>query len=193
MKLPAGFRGLLWVALAAGLHAEEKPAGEPAKSANWLVDGVAGQTADDAKLGASTADGRSTENSSRAYAKPDNGTANPLSSYLTTWMTPRDVEILKLRSADATTPGGTTITAQDRSVSQGPAANLRKNPYLSDPAAEPPISAKNPPVTPVAPAPVSLAPPPPKDAATPAKTPGPPADLLKSQDDAKYFPQLKRF
>jgi hypothetical protein len=66
------------------------------------------------------------------------------------------------------------------------------NPYL--PGVAPSVTAKpkprpNPPAT-TPPESASLAA---KDNAAPAKTAGPPAEVRKAQDDAKYFPQLKRF
>jgi len=195
MKFPPCLRCALLVALAAGLRAQEKPAEEPAKSANWLVDAMADKAADsrdDAKPGASQADGRSATAVSHVFPKPDDGAANPLSSYLATWMTPRDLEILKIKSTDANIPGGTTVSGKDRSAARGPATNLNKNPYLIDIAPEVATNAKEPPPAP-APKSLVLVPPAEKKDAAPAKTPGPPPDLIKSQEDQKYFPQLKRF
>lgn len=194
MKLSTGFRGVLLAALAVGLRAEEKPAGEPAKSGNWLVDAMADSTADsrsESKPGGSLAEGASRANASRSGSKPGDGAVNPLSSYLTTWMTPRDVEILKIKGADAHTPGIPAGSEQDRMVSRGTTPEPRTNPYLTDPVQAPTV-VKAPPSLP-APPPPSLATPALKNDAAPAKVPSPPADLLKSQDDSKYFPQLKHF
>ena len=194
MKISPGLRSVLLAALAAGLHAEEKPAGNPEKSANWLVDAMAEKTADPrdaSRPGVASADAGSATNA-RGYSKPEDGSANPLSSYLAAWMTPRDLEILKIKTTDANTPGVTTGPGQDRLVSRGPAQGPLTNPYLADPTPPTSISPKTPPTLPV-PAPATLAPPAPKNDAAPAKTPGPPADLIKSQEEQKYFPQLKRF
>ena len=189
-------RSLLLVVLVTGLRAEEKPASESGNSGNWLVDamsekpaGPKGGPAEAALLGARAPGTAAVQ----AGSRPDGSTVNPLSNYLATWMTPHDLEVLKLKDAEPnpTIPGG---TAGRRN--QPPAtltAGAPANPYLAGlaPAASADGKAPvNPPAALTRPAPAALAA---KSDAAPAKTPGPPAEVLKSQDDAKYFPQLKRF
>lgn len=193
MRLSPWLPGLLLVAMATGLRAEEKPANDAAKSANWLVDAMNEKSADPSDAAMS---GRSRSNGSlgkaSSYAQPQNNEANPLSSYLTTWMTPRDIEILKIKG-DADSAPGTVGSLDKRLEAQSaPTAKPAPNPYLVDLEPSHPVSAKPLPPLPVPPAP-SLAPAAPKNDAPPAKPPGPPPDLIKSQEDQKYFPQLKRF
>ena len=195
MKGPTSLRCLLLVVSAAGLQAEEKPAGEPNKSANWLVDGMAEKPADsrdDSKFGEARGDGRSTAKDPYAGTKRTDGVVNPLTSYLKTWITPRDYELLKAKGSDANPPGVPLGIARDPVAPAGMFPGMPANPYLVN--AVPGVTAKP------KPGPNSPATPPPESAslaakadAAPAKTAGPPAEVRKAQDDSKYFPQLKRF
>ena len=188
---------LLVVVLAAGLRAEVKPAEEPAKTGNWLVDAMAGKTAgaqDESKAKGLPGDARSGTNDPRAAYKPEEAGVNPLSSYLNAWMTPRDLELLKAQGADAPASASRPVAPASRVLPglNGRTPDPQGNPYVVDPTTTPTIAAKLPPPAP-APKPAATPLAEGKNAAAPAKTPGPPADVLKSQDDAKYFPQLKRF
>jgi hypothetical protein len=185
--------GLLLATLVLSLRAEEKPAA-PANSANWLVDAMAEKPAASRKelrADATHRDRGLLPNTASPYSLPQNRDANPLSSYLATWMTPRDIEILKIKEA---ADGGTTrpsSTPRSRSASGAPQSAPAPNPYLVELAPPTSPSAKIA-VPPPPPLPPSLAAPAPKKDA-PAKTAGPPPDLLKAQEEQKYFPQLKRF
>ena len=195
MTGPRQLRCMLLVALATGLRAEEKPAGEPVKPGNWLVDAMDEKSPASRGAAATVArPGESPVTASAAHAgsRPDDGAVNPLSSYLATWMTPHDLEVLKLKGPETNPTGGAGASSRGSTPRGSLTAGAPANPYLPGPAPVAPVDGKAPPVTPAAtlPAPASLAV---KNDATPAKTPGPPAEVLKSQDDAKYFPQLKRF
>ncbi len=195
MNGPSSLRCLMLMILAAGLRAEEKPTGETAKPANWLVDGVAEQTAgsrDDPKTGAAPGETGRRTNALRAGTKPDDEDVNPLSSYLKAWITPRDYELLKAKGSDANPPGANVETGRAARAPAGLTPGLQANPYLADAAPGVTAKPKTPPNPPTATPPVaaSLVV---KDDAPVAKTPGPPAEVRKAQDDAKYFPQLKRF
>ena len=195
MKGPSSLRCLLLVALATGVRAEEKPAGEPNKSANWLVDAMAEKPTDsqnDAKSGGAPGDGRSLAKDPYAITKPADGVVNPLSSYLKTWITPRDYELLKAKGTDVNPAGVPLGINRDATAPAGLFPGMPVNPYLAN--AAPDVTAKpkprpNPPAA-TPPEPASLAV---KDDAAPAKTAGAPAEVRKAQDDSKYFPQLKRF
>lgn len=117
---------------------------------------------------------------------------NPLSSYLATWMTPHDLEVLKLKDSTTNPTGLAGATGRSSKTRGGLTTGPPANPYLPVPAPMAPAEGKTPPGAPAAtlPAPASLAA---KTETAPAKTPGPPAEVIKSQADAKYFPQLKRF
>ena len=195
MNGPPSLRCLLLVVLATGLQAEEKPAGESEKSANWLVDAMTQQPAglrDDSKTGVVQGETGPRARAAHLGANPEDGAVNPLSSYLKTWITPRDYELLKAKGSDAQVPGVTAGAGREAMVPAGLSPGLPANPYLA--VADPGVAAKpkppqNPP-TATPPVSASLAV---KDDAAPVKTPGPPAEVRKAQDDAKYFPQLKRF
>lgn len=195
MKFSRCFRCLLLPVFAAGLRAEEKPAGEPAKSAGWLVDAMAEKTAgsqDESKSGAVPGDTRSTTNASLAASMPEAGAVNPLSPYLKAWITPRDLELLKIKGSGADPLSVATGAGLDAKTLGLLTPDVRANPYLADLVPGVPASVKAPQSAPAAPL-LAPAAPAAKNDAAPAKTPGPPADVLKSQDDAKYFPQLKHF
>ena len=142
---------------------------------------------------------------------------NPLTSYMSSWMTPHDFELLKVKSPE---PGLAVSTEKtlERPVAgelynglmrmENPMgagrmaaapAELRPNPYLADFTLGVPsagvreLMAMPAPNMPGYLPPASAIPPPPKSDSAPAKNQPNPIDLLKSQDDAKYFPQLKRF
>ena len=196
MKGPFSFRCLLLVALATGVRAEEKPAGGPNKSGNWLVDAMTGTPADspdDSKSGEAPGGGRPMARDQPAGTKPADGVVNPLSSYLKTWITSRDYELLKAKGSDGNPRGLTAGAGRDDALAPaGLTPGMPPNPYLPDAApgvAAKPIPRPNPPAA-TPPGSVSLAA---KDNAAPAKTAGPPAEVRKAQDDSKYFPQLKRF
>jgi hypothetical protein len=196
MKGLSSIRGLLVVVvLAARLRAQEKPAGEPEKSANWLVDAMAQQPAgarDDSKTGVAPGEAGRMAKATHAGTKPEDEDANPLSSYLKTWITPRDYELLKPKGSAANAPGVTVGTGRDVTAPTGLTQGMQANPYVADTAPSVTAKPKTPPNPPIAapPASASMAA---KDDAAPAKAAGPPADVRKAQDDAKYFPQLKRF
>ncbi len=195
MAGPRHLRCLLLVVLATGLRAEEKPADAPVKTGNWLVDAMdvkatatRGASAQGTQSGVSVAAAATAPTGSRL----EQGVVNPLSAYLATWMTPHDLEVLKLKES-ATNPNGLAGASVRSSKTRGGlTAGAPANPYLPGPAPAAPVDGKAPPGIPAAtlPAPASLAV---NNDATPAKPPGPPVEMLKSQGDAKYFPQLKRF
>jgi len=195
MKISRCLRCLLLTALAAGLRAEEKPAGEPTKSGSWLVDAMNEKTAgaqDESKSGAAPGDAGSAAKDPLAASKPEDRAVNPLSPYLKAWITPRDLELLKVKSSDADLLAAAIRTGRDTKTLGVLTPDERANPYLADLAPVVPIKVKALPSAPPAPLPAPPAPATKNDAA-PSKTPGPPAEVLKSQDDVKYFPQLKHF
>jgi len=187
---------LLLVVVATGLRAEEKPVGESPKSGNWLVDAMAGNA--DGSSG-ETKNARSgntapAKKGSRAPAKPEEGVVNPLSSYLTTWMTPRDIELLKAKDEAANSSGlaAAAIAGQPSTVLNADPQGQRPNPYVNSTPQGSTAGIKTPPTAPAPKPPASLVPEVKNDGA-PVKTPGPPADVRKAQEESKYFPQLKRF
>jgi hypothetical protein len=187
-------RCLLLVVFAAGLRAEDKPAGEPARPDNWLVDAMTqpteGSGGESKGVRASNATGAPKNLGSPGG--PEDGTVNPLSNYLAAWMTPRDLELLKARDA-ATNPAGSAATpGRTAGAPSVTPATQRVNPYLPAPSSAPKTQLTIAPVVPAPKPPTALSPPS-KTEDAPAKTTGPPAERQKAQDDAKYFPQLKRF
>ncbi len=146
---------------------------------------------------------------------------NPLAPYMTGWISPRDHAVLlpqtsetpmldaslsQLVSGPGTSPSGASpIAAMPAGAglsgvfapAAGVAGGATENPYLqlslpSPPAAVPGLSLPSPggllsgPAVTELKAPLAEPPP-------PAKAPVAPVDLGKSPQDAKYFPQLKRF
>lgn len=142
---------------------------------------------------------------------------NPLTSYMSGWMTPKDYELLRVKPAADGLPstggsaGDPVLSVENlaRASSTGPAyqapaapaPDLASNPYLNAPGENPAglaAAARDfanvpPPVAPTA------APPAPAMAPAPEMTPPPPRndppinDVLKPNNDTKYFRQLKRF
>ena len=195
MKHSTWLSGLLLAVIVPTVRADEKPAGEQPKSANWLVDAMAEKPAvsrGELRLGATRPVGRVFGTASSPYVLPKGQEANPLSSYLATWMTPRDIEILKINEGAARASGVAVSPEQRRLAASAAAAGPRENPYLVDLSPPSAPTSKVAATTPAQPPP-SLALPAPKNDAAPAKTPGPPPDLIKAKDEQKYFPQLKRF
>lgn len=199
-------------------------AAKPAKAANWLLDAMAEKKSDpldDLRAGQSASDAGSGNSLSlegnlpgqpakdaNASVKSLDAADNPLTSFMSAWMTPRDLELLKVKNADTSGPGATGRTAADGSLhgdglgtGRGPnAANAgldaHINPYLANSAPGLTEGTKDLEAGPALGVP-SYAPasslPAIKGDFDPVKPPVPPADLLKPQDDSKYFPQLKRF
>jgi hypothetical protein len=195
MNGPGLVRFVLLLVLAGVLRAEEKPASDSGKTGNWLVDamGEKGTGAPDAtKTGNGLGEVGSKANVAAAGPRPEDGTVNPLTSYLSAWMTPHDLEVLKLQGTDTNRPGLGGGAGRKSQPAARMMPGLSGNPYLADSVAAVPAGAKAPEKAPSVnlPAPVSLAV---KNDPPLAKPPGPPAEVIKSQDDAKYFPQLKRF
>ena len=155
---------------------------------------------------------KNSENNSKGLAPAD----NPLTGYMSSWMTPKDYDLLKVKPAETNdTPtislsidrgsdpallGGlmrTNASASAAHLPVGVSAERPANPYLTDfgplPAAPtkefnaPPLSAS----IDLGP---SLTPQPARkgDQSPPLASPTP-VDLLKPSTDSKYFPQLKRF
>jgi hypothetical protein len=197
---------------------------KPAKSANWLLDAMtekksdplddlrAGQSASDAGSGNSLSlegnlPGQPAKDAN-ASVKSLDAADNPLTSFMSAWMTPRDLELLKVKNADTSGTGATGRTAADGSLhgdglgtGRGPnAANAgldaHINPYLANSAPGLTEGTKDLEAGPALGVP-SYAPasslPAIKGDFDPVKPRVPPADLLKPQDDSKYFPQLKHF
>jgi hypothetical protein len=196
MKRPLRL-GWLLLLLAAGLRAEEQPADTPARSDNWLVEGVTGKTnagSDAAKSSAAPGDNGQTP-SGRAASDPSaKNVVNPLSSYLEGWMSPQDFALLKAKEADANTPGVDAATGQSPGKPTPARTGRTVNPYLVETPPTIPAPAPSKPTQPAASlAAAGVAPAPGKNDPPAAKTPAPPPDVLKAQDDSKYFPQLKRF
>jgi len=147
---------------------------------------------------------------------PAAATDNPLNNYMAGWMTPKDYDLLKVRpetdagaiagparvgESAATAPGVESLL---RPSSSGPGAerapfmlpDSKSNPYLADLLPSPgggPAEALRLPPPPPAPTRVESFAPLPKNDLPPPKSAVSPADLLKPSNDAKYFPQLKRF
>jgi hypothetical protein len=183
---------LLLVVMATGLRAEARAAGEPGKTGNWLVDAMDEKST--AARGAAQQGAQPREGLAAAPAgsRPEDGAANPLASYLATWMTPHDREVLGLNDSAQNPTGVAGATGRESKPRGRLTAGAPANPYLPGPAPVALVDGKAPPSTPAAnlPAPAALTD---KIDAAPAQPPGPPAAVLKSQDAAKYFPQLKRF
>ena len=221
--------------------AQKKKAKDPKKgnSGNWLVDAMAEKKPDsrdgpkpeavsalEDEPAASLAGEvktlpRDEAKSNPALAKQAPAAAdNPLTTYMSAWMTPKDLELLKAKPEDPGLgaapdkgPGGSAETGMldglvrsDNGLSPGNAAaaglssaERRPNPYLAEfaPDAASLAGMKELPGLPApngpgtAPA-ASVLVPVPNDPG-PAKTEAAPLDLLKPPADAKYFPQLKRF
>jgi hypothetical protein len=221
--------------------AQKKKAKDPkkGKSENWLVDAMnakrpdsrdevkAGMAADpeDEQAAALAADVKeaprndSDPKSGSALAKPAPAADNPLTAYMSAWMTPKDLDLLKVKPAETTLtaavdkgaggPAETglvdgllrsdTTTGSGNAAPTGPAAESRTNPYLAEFATDstPAAGMKDllnlpAPGSPSYTPPVTLLPAVPNDLG-PAKTGTSPMDLLKTPSDTKYFPQLKRF
>ena len=209
---------------------KKEQAAKPAKSANWLVDammekkpGESGGSksaslpgADpDAEIKLATDLPETAEvgkKSGGTEARPGAALDNPLTTYMSAWMTPKDFDLLKVKTAEANFNAGPDqalarpsdavalegLMRGDSSVSLGraaaPVVEPRVNPYLADLGPGPAEAGLSSPVpgggnfTPPTPAPLA-----PKNDPAPVKTEVPPGDLLKTPADAKYFPQLKRF
>jgi hypothetical protein len=181
---------------------------------------AAGTTA--RKAGETDASARRGEKSADA-AKAATAVVNPLENYLASWMKPGDYQLLrpsKTSEPGAAALGGQRDGAGDltdqinlaarqrpmsgRSEAGSPVAGspgsggAPPNPYLADSAA---ASAYDTAPRQAAAVPASakaFSPAPAVDAATagpvaPPPAKAPPGDLLKARDDARYFPQLKRF
>lgn len=140
---------------------------------------------------------------------------NPLTNFMAEWMTPGDFELLKAKPDAGASLGGEKLLAPvgggAAASSQTPAALAgisdsangssrigealslpKENPYLAGltaptppPVAVPEIMRPPAGTTPVAPPAMELQP--------AAKTSSNQSDVLKPQDDAKYFKQLNRF
>jgi len=153
--------------------------------------------------------------------KPGEKVPNPLTGYMASWMTPGDFNLLQKPATgaggafakvlpDFTTPttagpglnapsGMTEITAGAGNFGSGPAA-IPENPYLQALTGQPAPTAGTgtefasrqmlgPIPTAPAPTPAWLSPQTPEPSRLSPLVP----DNLKPSDDAKYFPQLKRF
>ncbi len=185
-----------------------RPMSRPAKSANWLLDAMAEkkpEPLDGVRSGLSAGDGghgispssapdltATGQMSPAAETKPGGAVDNPLAAYMSSWMTPHDLELLKDKSAEANPAG---VATQPPHGGRGPASagglvpDAHANPYLVDLA--PGLSEGPRDQGPAASA--ALAIPAPKTDLVPPKNQPPPAEQFKLQDDSKYFPQLKRF
>ena len=205
-------------------------AAKPAKSANWLVDAMMEKKPGEAsgsksvslpsadpnaelKLATDLPENADTgKKTSVMEAKQGAALDNPLTTYMATWMTPKDFDLLKVQTAESNFNTGPDqalarpsdavalegLMRGDSSVSlgrtAGPVAEPRVNPYLVDLGPGPADAG----ISLTAPGGVNFAPPTPaplapKNDLAPAKTEVAPGDLLKTPADAKYFPQLKRF
>lgn len=166
----------------------------------------------------SRADRRETARDEAAELSAVKDAPNPLSGYMAAWMTGRDFNLLlkpeetgaaRLPTGsmgapgqdlpftgsagfDAALPGGAVPDPASRS--NGP-AGAAENPYLEVIALPSPpgllpaeLNAPPPPMSPPRPASASLPPPPAPDQPAPFQS-----EIRKRDDDAKYFPQLKRF
>jgi hypothetical protein len=221
--------------------AQKKKAKDPkkGKSENWLVDAINEKkpdSRDEAKAGvaAGSEDEEATalaadvkeaprndsdSKAASALAKQAPAADNPLTAYMTAWMTPKDLDLLKVKPAETNLtptpdkgPGGPaetglfdgllhgdTASGSGNTAVTGPAAESRTNPYLAEFAPDSTSVAGMKdllnlpaPGSPSYTPPVPLLPPVPNDPG-PAKTGTSPMDLLKTPSDTKYFPQLKRF
>jgi hypothetical protein len=227
---------------------QNEPGPAPTKSATWLLDAMEKDSPrspdersrdttgkfgtdsksqagpfGDAKETARSADGTDRREPARGETERLSNVKdapNPLTSYMTGWMTPRDFNLLlKPEETGAATlpgssldtpgqslflPGSTNFAAalpggavSDLAVRNGPAGpGPAENPYLQaialpSPQGGPlPAELNAPPVQLAAPRPAPLSLPPVSEPDKPA--PYRP-EMLKRDDDAKYFPQLKRF
>lgn len=209
------------------------------KSANWLVDAMMKEKESpenerdrelekllrpDTKIAAGTDEREAqalvvqpveAQVSSESRATPP-AVVNPLNSFLTDWMTPQDLALLKpslregetaaraAQGAAAASPVDTAFAAPaaseamqglgggERTIFTAPVA--RENPYLQMLALPPPPSSTVfvPPVNttgPVAPAPAS----PPEFVPPPSTAGAKVPDFVRPLPDEKYFKQLKRF
>jgi len=181
----------------------------PGKSANWLLDAMGegekksdplnglrpGMTSGDSGQGSSllssAPDLPGPDQKLASPAKPGDAVENPLTAYMSSWMTPRDLELLKDKGAEASSP----VVANPSSAGLRPAAggglgaDPHANPYLVD--LTPGLSEGPKDLVP-APGPTLALPTPTGDLA-PLKNQPQPVDQFKLPDDSKYFPQLKRF
>ena len=210
------------------------------KTGNWLVDAMNDKkpgSRDGAKpataavgeedepattLAAESKEPSRDERKSRGAASAQTTAAadNPLTTYMSAWMTPKDLELLKVKPADSVLaaapergaggpaetgmPDGLVrsdngVTAVDAAAAGSPSTERRANPYLAefspDAGSQTAIKELLSPPAPTGAAPppaASLLAPVPGDPG-PAKSEPAPLDLLKAPSDAKYFPQLKRF
>ncbi len=206
------------------------------KSENWLVDAMSEKKTDSRDEGKATAISgtedepatsltadvkdvpRNDTKSNTASAKPAAAGDNPLTTYMSAWMTPKDLDLLKVKPAETNLVAGPDKTPEhgaDAAMFDGlvrgdpaigsvdtgsrPTAETRTNPYLAEfapdstaaagmkdllslPAPSGPSYSPAHPLLPTA-----------QNDLSPAKTGTAPMDLLKTPNDAKYFPQLKRF
>jgi hypothetical protein len=198
----------------------------PAPSASWRVEGrAAGKSSSppvESSFGLPAADpsvavGLASESDllrtdprrPSTLAKPAAGTANPLTTYMAAWMTPRDFELLQVRPTE---PNASPVTARmpvgrealrtgATPVGGGPAVTglggpgleAPANPYLVDMTPKPLIGPKGPVAVVPSVAPPAAAVPANPGAVTPPTPPAPAANRLTGKDDAKFFPQLRRF
>lgn len=213
-------------------------AAKGAKSANWLVDAMTEKRPDarnERRAGEGGRETTATEPETETDPleapaveskkeplgpKPSVSADNPLTSYMAGWMTPKDFELLKVRTAEtnfnaapdreaerASDPAGLEgLLRGEASMGGGgragtavpPVATRATNPYLAD------LGSMGGPAGPnertgllvaggPADGPAPLLAPTPKVETAPVKTDPPPDDRLKPTDDAKYFRQLKRF
>lgn len=230
----------------------EKQRAKSASSANWLVDAMMKDTARD-DAGKSAAElleeelrernsperlllpnEAAAQESSRREPEPKPETrpevTNPLSAYMSSWMTPRDFELLGstagspasgdllAKSAEpapvlrelslvfgSTTPGVNGVSPRENFAGLSQAQREVTNPFLAE--ASPPLAglpSPSPSPAPASPppsiefgAPQTSLPAPIGPAISPAVSETPqaprPSELLRGNDDAKYFRQLKRF
>jgi hypothetical protein len=209
---------------------KKEQAAKPAKSANWLVDAMMENkpaesgssksarlpgTGPNAEIKLATDLPEAADTGKKAgvmEARRGAALDNPLTTYMAAWMTPKDFDLLKVKTAESNFNAGPDqalarpadavaldgLMRGDSSVNLGrnsaPVIEPRVNPYLADLAPGPADAGFG--LT--APgggnfAPPTTAPLVPKNDLAPVKTEVPPGDLLKKPGDAKYFPQLKRF
>ena len=213
--------------------AKKLKAGPGAQDGNWLVDAM---TRKEATRAAGREGGRPTTGKEETDAEPVSPTegpvnrekigeelrpdptipmaaaANPLANYLSAWMTPGDLALLKpalsagsinagrneapvfVREAAWAGLGGAGASPLSPALVAAAPSNIpRPNPYLQDVVPSPPGALFSLPAGPAINgeaaqhAPPSAAGPAPRDAA------GVPKDLGKPREEEKYFKQLKRF
>ncbi|MDB6093377.1 MAG: hypothetical protein JWM32_939 [Verrucomicrobia bacterium] len=217
---------------AARKKAEKEKKGKGAKDKNWLVDAMTRENSDSSKdtkpnalpsresgesislvdsmAPSSSAAPDRVANASSANAPSD----NPLTGFMSSWMTTKDFDLLKVKgadtavanSADRTVSGNLSARGTDV-LNAGPlglgrfgapavADGKTSNPYLADLDPVPSYKPKEQ-VSPTLPGgpPFDAGPAfsPVKNDFLPARTDAPVGDPLKASKDAKYFPQLKRF